>query len=256
LIGAVIGIVLVGVLGALYWLQKCPKPQPGPNGMMMVCVPAGKFTMGSDDTDALALDNEKPRRQFFTERFWISRTEVTNAQYAACVRAGACAAPENGVHDRAEFANRPVTDVSWHDADAYARWAGGRLPTEAEWEKACRGRNARRYPWGNQPPTDMLANFNDPAGAVTEVGSYPLGKSPYGLLDMAGNVWEWTGSRLGDYPYDQDDGPESAGADWRILRGGAYYDIDANVRCAVRISDLAGNRYKGFGFRVVAPPVK
>jgi formylglycine-generating enzyme required for sulfatase activity len=256
LIGAIIGIVLVTVLGALCGLQKCQRPKPGPNGMMMVCVPAGKFTMGSDDTDALAMDNEKPRRQLSTERFWISRTEVTNAQYAACVKAGACAAPENDVHDRAEFANRPVTHVSWHDADAYARWVGGRLPTEAEWEKACRGAHARRYSWGNQPPTDMLANYDTPAGAITEVGSYPAGKSPYGLLDMAGNVWEWTGSQLGDYPYDQDDGPESSGADWRILRGGAYYDIDANVRCTVRISDLAGNRYKGFGFRVVASPVK
>ena len=152
-IGAILGAVLVIALGVLLYQLIFPKIKPGPNGMMMAWVPAGKFTMGSDDADTLALDNEKPQHQVSVEGFWLSRTEVTNAQYVNCVNAGVCAAPGNEDYKRVEFANRPVTDVSWHDANAYAGWVGGRLPTEAEWEKACRGTRGRSYPWGDKPPT-------------------------------------------------------------------------------------------------------
>jgi formylglycine-generating enzyme required for sulfatase activity len=221
----------------------------------MVWVPEGEFTMGSDGDPAASAD-EKPQHRAHVKDFWISRTEVTNAQYALCVEAGACTAPDNQDYDQLEFANRPVADVSWQDANAYARWAGGRLPTEAEWEKACRGTDARIYPWGNEVPTDKLLNYDVPiGGATTDVGSYSQGASPYGLLDMMGNVWEWTSSEFRGYPYAEKDGREDADAAKRVLRGGAYYEVAANVRCAVRIWNLPGDRYKGFGFRVVASPL-
>jgi eukaryotic-like serine/threonine-protein kinase len=231
-------------------------PSPTPPVADMVWVPEGPFTMGSDQTDPLAFPEEKPQHQAHVEGFWISRTEVTNAQYALCVEAGVCTAPDNQNYNRAEFADRPVADVSWQDANAYARWAGGRLPTEAEWEKACRGTDARIYPWGNEAPTDKLLNYDVPiGGAAIDVGSYSQGASPYGLLDMAGNVWEWTSGEFHGYPDAEKDGREDAEAAKRVLRGGAYYEIAANVRCAVRIWNLPGNRYKGFGFRVVASAV-
>jgi len=237
--------------------REAGEARPGPNGMMVAWVPAGKFTMGSNEADASALNKAAPQRAASVEGFWISLTEVTNAQYLRCVEAEGhpCTPPNNDIYDKPESADLPVVDVTWDQANAYARWVGGRLPSEAEWEKACRGTDARSYPWGNNAPTDQSANYDDPiTGAVTEVGSYPAGKSPYGLLDMAGNVWEWTSSAPGDYAYNGSDGHESPDPSSRVQRGGAYYDIAANVRCAVRISNRTGDRYRGFGFRVVGSP--
>ena len=236
-------------------------PEPGatavgPNDMMLVYVPEGPFIMGSGPTDAMAFPEEKPQHAVSVEGFWLSLTEVTNAQYLRCVQAGLCMPPDNKEYGRPEAARRPVTDVNWDQASAYARWVGGRLPTEAEWEKACRGMDARIYPWGNEVPTDKLLNYDGPTdGAATDVSSYSQGASPYGLLDMAGSVWEWTSSEYAGYPYRADDGRERPDAARRVLRGGAFYDVAVNVRCARRIPDLPGNRYKGFGFRVIASPV-
>jgi formylglycine-generating enzyme required for sulfatase activity len=220
----------------------------------MVWVPAGEFTMGSQDADASP--DEKPQHKVNVEGFWISRTEVTNAQYAQCVKAGACAAPSNRVYNQAEFADRPVVDVSWHDANAYAGWAGGRLPTEAEWEKACRGTDGRIYPWGSGVPSDKLLNYNvRTGGATTDVGSYSQGASPYGLLDMAGNVWEWTNSMPKPYPYRADDGREEVGDGLRVLRGGAFFDNARGVRCASRYWGDPYGPLDDIGFRVVASPI-
>ena len=124
-------------------------------------------------------------------------TEVTNAQYLRCVDAGTCDPPadSNRRYADAQFADQPVTGVTWFQARDYANWVGGRLPTEAEWEKACRGTDGRTYPWGNQDPTGDLLNYSETGlGTSNTVGSYPEGASPYGALDMAGNVWEWTSS--------------------------------------------------------------
>ena len=161
-------------------------------GVPFVYVPAGEFQMGSDRThDSLANPGELPMHKVTLPGFWIMRTEVTNAQYARCIVAGACTLPDNTRWNNLGHAADPITDVDWHQAGAYAQWAGGRLPTEAEWEKACRGTDGRLYPWGNTEPDTTHANFGKIVGDTTRVGSYPLGASPYGARDMAGNAWEW-----------------------------------------------------------------
>ena len=160
--------------------------------------------------------------------------------------------------------DHPVTCVSWHDALVFCKWAGVRLPTEAEWAKAARGTDGRIWPWGNREPNSGVCNFNMTVGDTTPVGRYPDGKSPYGLLDVAGNVWEWTSSLWGTdssksefgYPYDAKDGRENPGAPdtvRRILRGGSFGGDAQGVRCACRAGLDPVNRHVYLGFRVVSP---
>ncbi|GAB4570386.1 MAG: formylglycine-generating enzyme family protein [Anaerolineae bacterium] len=179
------------------------------------------------------------------------RTEVTNSQYARCVSAGACTPPKNSRWNDPRYASYPVTDVTWQQANAYARWVGGRLPTEAEWEAACRGGIEQVYPWGDSAPTAALANFGGSRGGPVAVGAYPDGASPYGVLDMAGNVAEWTSTLYKTYPYYSDDGREDlSAAGSRVIRGGSYADGSEGIRCAHRVPrspDLSGDF---IGFRV------
>ena len=159
--------------------------------------------MGSSDVDTEADDEEKRQhRVVLLDAFWIDRTEVTKAQYQRCVEAGVCAAPSCSGTGKGDH---PVVCVSWRDASKYCAWAGRRLPTEAEWEKAARGTDGRKYPWGNQDVVGNLLNFcdincsnswkeaavNDGYAETAPVGTYLAGASPYGAWDMAGNVWEW-----------------------------------------------------------------
>ena len=125
--------------------------------------------MGSNKGD----NDEQPVHRVTLDGFWIMRTEVTTAQYAGCVDAGACTAPGNSRWRDSQYADRPVTDVNWEQAQTYAEWAGGRLPTEAEWEKACRGDDLRPYPWGDADPSPELLNFD--GSGIGAVGSYPAG---------------------------------------------------------------------------------
>ena len=173
------------------------------DGMVMVYVPEGNFTMGTTEKPA-----EQPIHQVYLDAYWIDRTEVTNALYAKCVEAGKCLPPElnNSIthpsyYGNPQYSDYPVIYVNWKQAQAYYEWSGARLPTEAQWEKAERGTDGRLYPWGNALPTKDLENFNKIVGDTTAVGSYPSGASPYGALDMAGNVWNWTADWYGDTYY-------------------------------------------------------
>ncbi len=227
----------------------------GEDGMTLLYVPEGEFSMGSDTGE----EDEKPAHPVYLDAFWIDETEVTNKQYAGCVSSGACTPPssnssntQTGYYGNAEFDNYPVIYVNWDQAQAYCAWAGRRLPTEAEWEKAARGPDGNTYPWGETAPSKNLLNFNGNVGDTTAVGKYPDRASPYGALDMAGNVWEWVNDPY-DATYYQSSpssnplGPVSG--DGRVLRGGSWLDYVSGVRSAIRFRlDPAYTSYYG-GFR-------
>jgi len=180
--------------------------------------------------------------------------EVTNAQYSACVNAAACSEPANANWPSPELADHPVTNVTWEQANQYAQWVGGRLPSEAEWEIACRSTDERIYPWGDEAPDETRANSGDVQAGTTAVGSYPDGASPFGLLDMAGNVWEWTSSQPLDYPYDANDGREEPDSTARrVIRGGSFSDNADDVRCVIRDTGFPAEGDDTVGFRVLKP---
>jgi len=205
----------------------------------MVEVPAGAFTMGSADADADA--DEQPVARVVMGTFWIDRVEVTNRRYLRCMEAGRCTPPSGGDPTQRARAEQPVTILSWRQADAYCRWAGKRLPTEAEWEKAARGPDGRRYPWGDTYAPERAAA--GPTFSLGPVGRHSTGASPYGVLDMAGSVWEWTASLYRPYPYDARDGrddPTARGA--RVNRGGSWYYGPWYVRTTYRATADHGYR--------------
>ena len=227
----------------------------------LVTVPAGYFWMGSDKRiDKDARDNELPQHRLYLPGYRIGKYPVTNEEYAAYLSATGHSAPYEWETNRAKL-DHPVIYVRWRDSMAYCRWlseATGvsyRLPSEAEWEKSARGSDGRIYPWGNQPPDERRCNFNRNVGDTTPVGNYPAGVSPYGCYDMAGNVWEWTGSLYREYPYRSDDDREAEEGDGgrRVLRGGSWYHNSASVRAALRNWAGPDNRYYDVGFRLVAP---
>lgn len=181
------------------------------DGSPLVLVPAGAFVMGLPEKDLLAEDHEKPQREVYLSAFWIDVYPVTNGRFAQFLAAGGydrphwwspegwawkcrCRIRQPAIWGQAGWdgPDQPVAGVSWYEAEAYARWAGRRLPTDAEWEKAARGSDGRRYPWGDDWPTGHLANFDLQVGRTTPVGLYPEAASPYGCHDMAGNVNNWT----------------------------------------------------------------
>jgi serine/threonine-protein kinase len=222
------------------------------DGMTMVYVPAGEFTMGSQHIDPEAQADEIPQHTLQLDAFWVDRTEVTNAMFTHCVEAGGCTAPMHSSHySMPDYADHPVAGVTWFQAEAYCHWAGRRLPTEAEWEKAARGPDGRLYPWGNAAPDATLLNFARQVGDTTSVGSYPAGASPYGALDMAGNVWEWVSDGYDPNYYTHTpttNPPGGTSANQRVIRGGAW-GVDARaVRLANRFWAFPG-RNDTDGFR-------
>jgi formylglycine-generating enzyme required for sulfatase activity len=222
--------------------------------LTFVHVPAGPFLMGSGTEASVADNDERPQHRVTLDAFWIMQTEVTNAQYRQCVADGACTAPNNARWEQPAYDDHPVTHISWLQANAYAAWVGGRLPTEAEWEKAARGSDRRLYPWGNDAPTDTLLNFNQNVGDTSLVGRYPAGASPYGALDMAGNVWEWTNdwynsSYYAAAPANNPRGPDTG--DNRVVRGGSWSNNSSVARSADRFSYYPLIHSYYLGFRVV-----
>jgi formylglycine-generating enzyme required for sulfatase activity len=164
---------------------------------VLVFVPEGEFLMGSPEGEGKP--DEHPQHTVLLDAYWIDKFEVTNDEYNQCLLAGKCTEPKptggnKNPHplDLPSIASNPVVGVDWNQSKTYCEWAGRRLPTEAEWEKAARGTNSRIYPWGNISPTNIFLNYGNKISKTTKVGSYPEGVSPYGALDMAGNVWEWT----------------------------------------------------------------
>lgn len=218
----------------------------------MVYVPSGTFLMGSDTGDP----DEAPAHTVYLDGFWIDRTEVTNAAFQKCVAAGACSRPLNASNSRESyfnnpaFADYPVVYMNYYDAEAYCRWVGKRLPTEAEWEKAARGTDGRRWPWGDTfDPTKLALG---PGDDTAPVGSNPAGASPYGVLDMAGNVLEWVADWYApDYyaqsPPNNPQGPET-GVD-NVLRGGRWWDAEYDLRTTKRWHFGSNTRNPSLGFR-------
>jgi formylglycine-generating enzyme required for sulfatase activity len=180
--------------------------------------------------------------------------------YYLCVQAGVCKEPTNTrsyTHDtyygNAKFDNYPVIYVNWNMAKTYCEWVDRRLPIEAEWEKAARGTDANIYPWGNEAPNPNLLNYNSNIGDTSEVGKYSDGKSIFGALDMAGNVWEWVSSLYQPYPYKAEDGRENLNSsEARVFRGGSWVYFDYDVRSANRGGYDPSNTDDTFGFRCAA----
>ena len=231
------------------------------DGTAMVYVPAGEFLMGSTDEDPDAVDDdERPQHTVYLDAFWIDRTEVTNAQYRQCVERGPCREPRYPDDETSNAPDQPVQWVSWHDAQAYAEWVGGRLPAEAEWEKAARGTDGRIYPWGDSPPDYRKAVSLSDGRHALPVGSCPAGASPYGALDMAGNLREWVTDwydedYYGISPMRNPQGPASG--EKRVLRGGSLYSLHRGIRCAARFAMYPDDSrsHDDFGFRLVVAPV-
>jgi formylglycine-generating enzyme required for sulfatase activity len=224
----------------------------------LVDVPAGEVLLGNHPrpSGGPAPVAEAPLHTVVVEAAQLAATPVTNEEYRVFIEETGHPAPPNwpgGAMPEAR-ARHPVTYVDWFDATAYCRWVGARLPTEAEWEKGARSTDARLYPWGADEPPTPRANVGAGAkrGGTTPVGSYPGGASPYGLLDMSGNVWEWVSSSFEPYPYDAADGREDpeTGAP-RVLRGGSYASPDFRfARCAARSRSAPGRRSPHIGFRL------
>ncbi len=230
-------------------------------GQPLVWVPPGPFLMGSNtDTDPRAFEDEQPQHTVTLPGYWIGRYPVTVARYKEFVHETgyrpAGQTPLTGLDDR------PVADVTWHDALAYCRWLSentglaAALPSEAEWEKAARGTDGGLYPWGSELPDPDRCNYGNNVRSTTPVGGYsPRADSPYGCADMAGNVWEWTRSVYAGYPYNPADGREDLDSEGsRVLRGGAFYSSEWLVRCASRYRGDPGPRYGDVGFRCVVAP--
>jgi len=216
------------------------------DGMTQIQIPAGVFMMGG--MDVYRENDEQPAHEVKLDSFWMDQVEVTNGMYELCVNAGVCRPPKETRSDNRaeyfgnpEFRDYPVIYVTWFDANAYCEWAERRLPTEAEWEYAARGADKRNYPWGDEPPHEYNSNSLNIVGDTTRVGSYAEGASPFGVLDMAGNVWEWVADRYqpnyySKSPLENPQGPfgEEVFNTLRVFRGGSFQEDGVFLRSANR----------------------
>jgi len=256
--------------------QEAAKVNPK-DGAEMVWAPAGEFLMGSTDADIADVvqrrdklrpelfDDEKPQHKVYLDGYWIYKYAVTVAQYRKF-----CAETDRKMPEQPDWSSdrHPVVNVTWYDAASYAMWAGAQLPTEAQWEKAARGEDGRRYPWGNEWDVEKCNNWSDTSAAgkglngkcATPGGSYPQCVSPYGVHDMSGNVWEWCQDIYDKNYYASSPAKNPAGpvkGDFRVLRGGAWGSTSITVRSACRLADSPDATYHDDGgFRCVVPGEK
>ena len=224
-------------------ISLSPALQSSQQDERMVLIPAGFVTMGSDDPN----DSEKPVHRVKVESFYLDKYEVTNQEYKEFCDATGRLAPPHWIDKTYPkgLDKHPVTEVSWQDAAAYARWAGKRLPTEAEWERAAKGPNATRYAYGN---TYDSTKANTETRKTTPVGSYP--PAGFSAFDLTGNVAEWTSSLFKPYPYNASDGREEPGAAGpRVVRGGHHSSGVRDSRCLVRTGVPADRHVTTIGFR-------
>ncbi len=216
--------------------------------MDWVRVPAGPFAMGW----AEGHPSERPVHVVWVAEFLIARAPVTNADYDRYLAATGAPPPAFASRPGFDQPRQPVVGLSWDEAAAFAAWAGARLPTEAEWEKAARGDDRRPYPWGWTPPTPARAIFGRPFNATAPTQGRPDGRSPYGVEDMLGNLREWTATALRPYPYGNDDGRERFAGPGRVVLRGASHDDPADGLSVTRRHSYdrrgagAGHHHVGF----------
>lgn len=252
---------LAAVGGQPFW--KLPYGEPE-----WVEISAGKFTMGSGPNEPLGIFDEIPQHQLDLPIYWIARVPITNAQYELFLRANGYEIPDYWEDGRVPpgLESLPVVDITWNDAMAYSQWLAqstGKsvtLPSEAEWEKAARGMvGAQYFPWGDSYVPSFCNGEELALGTATPVGIFPEGASPYGVLDMSGNVFEWTRSCRENYPYIPSDGREIFESTNKkrimIIRGGSFFGNKLWQRCAARYGRDSDSRVNDLGFRVVVSPI-
>ncbi|MET0498821.1 MAG: SUMF1/EgtB/PvdO family nonheme iron enzyme [Steroidobacteraceae bacterium] len=251
-----LGCVVVAGAAAWYFANRgTPGTRVGRDGSPAALVPAGNYTMGDDENS--------PARKLFVDAFYMDRFETTTARYAKYLEStGSERVPDYWDEIAGEGSeDMPVVGVSWNEANAYCRWAGKRLPTEAEWEKAARGADERAYPWGELPPTVERANYENSSpdtyeGALSPVGSHPAGKSPYGIDDLAGNASEWVADWYSE-SFTSDDvynprGPSDG--EKKVIRGGGRYDPAPRLSATARQYASPDMRGEDIGFRCASDP--
>ncbi len=248
-IGAAAAAALVLAAGVTAWQFRNPSldTRVGKDGAPAILIPAGQFTMGDDESS--------PIRQLFVDAFYLDRFEITVGRYRQFLEStGSANVPDSW--EEATNDDQPVIGVSWNDAHAYCRWAGRRLPTEAEWEKAARGIEGRRYPWGDASPTIDFANYQNHApgpygSALTSVGALPAGRSARGVDDMSGNAAEWVADWFTEsFPRDETFNPKGpATGDKKVIRGGGRYDAAERVSAVARQYASPETRTDDIGFR-------
>jgi len=217
--------------------------------MNQVYIPEGEFMMG-ENTKFSGFKAHK----VYLDPYWIDQVDVTNSMYASCVRSGSCSHPAryDNYFEDPNYADYPVVYVTWYAAQAFCKWEGGGLPTEAQWEKAARGLDGRPYPWGTGTPADSLLNYNDDHGDIVSAYDYLTGISPYGLLQMSGNVRQWVSdwyqrNYYSVSPYRNPQGP--AGGQEKSLRGGGFDDSAQEVETYYRAYHWPTSAGQDRGFR-------
>ena len=237
----------------------------GKDGAPMVLIPAGEFLMGTPLSNRDGGRDEYPQRRLYLDAFYLDVYEVTNGRYLEFTKATGHRAPEHPRNKQLTlwkgstvpdvFKDHPVVNVDWQDAAAYCAWAGKRLPTEAQWERAARGPHGHRFPWGDAEPTRVLANYLNQwrnGAGLEPVGSHPQGASAEGVQDLEGNVWEWVADWYDAHYYENGPTRDPQGPPTgtrRVIRGSGWESEAPLLRSAHRLSSEPQNRNHTLGFR-------